>query len=388
MVDLQKKLNEIIEMDKNLPLTAQITDWKKQGGKIIGWVCNYVPEEIIHAAGLLPVRVTGLSKEVPYDDANAYLYTTTCSFVRTCFQMGFDGSYDYLDGFVLASNCDQARRLYDVWDRYLDTSYKSIISVPHVKSPEAVQFFARELSDFKASLEKTFQVTIDAKQLRHSIQVYNEKRDLLRKVNEFRKLDPPPIKGSEALALMNVGNKLSVERFNEILKEIYAGLKSADKNEETSKPRLMISGSCMNNINYLDFIEEQGATVVAEDMCTGMRYWWDKVPEESDQDPLLALSERYLTRFPCARMTPGEDRFEIVVDLAKEYGVDGVIQEMIRYCTPTAWERPWLRRRLEEEGFKVLPLEILYGAEGTGQLKIRVQAFLEMLQMAKGSDYF
>ena len=87
-------------------------------------------------------------------------------------------------------------------------------------------------------------------------------------------------------------------------------------------------------------------------------------------------------------MTPGEDRFENVVDLAKAYQVDGVIQEMIRYCTPTAWERPWLRRRLEEEGFKILPLEILYGAEGTGQLKIRIQAFLEMIGMSIGSDYF
>jgi len=388
MADLDKLFEQLVVMDRNLPGSEDIEKWKKDQGKIIGWVCNYVPEEILHAAGLLPVRVTGLSREVPYDDANAYLYTTTCSFVRTCFQMGYDGSYDYLDGFVLASNCDQARRLYDVWDRYLETSYKYIISVPHVKSEEAVRFFARELRDFQASLEKTFGVTIDDDRLRNSIRVYNENRDLLRKVNEFRKLDTPPISGSQALALMNVGNKLSVEAFNALLQDVAEGLDAAEVQSGERKPRLMISGSCMNNINYVDFIESQGAEVVAEDMCTGMRYWWDKVSEAPGTDPMIALSERYLTKFPCARMTPGEDRFEEVVNLAKDYRVDGVIQEMIRYCTPTAWERPWLRRRLEEEGFKVLPLEILYGAEGTGQLKIRIQAFLEMIGMSIGADYF
>jgi len=80
-------------------------------------------------------------------------------------------------------------------------------------------------------------------------------------------------------------------------------------------------------------------------------------------------------------MTPGEERFNKVVEVAKEYKVHGIIQEMVRYCTPTAWERPWLRKSLEEAGLPVLQLEILYGAAGTGQLKIRVQAFLEMLEM-------
>ena len=275
MADLEKTLNQIKEMDRNLPTTAEIDEWKQKGGRIIGWVCNYVPEEIIHAAGLLPVRITGLSCEVPYDDANAYLYTTTCSFIRTCFQMGFDGSYDYLDGFALASNCDQARRLYDVWDRYLGTPFKTILSVPHVKSPEAVRFFARELRDFKAGLEKAFDVSFDDEKIRESIRIYNKNRDLLRKVNEFRKLDSPPISGSQALALINVGNKLSVESFNTILEDVYEGLKIVEKKEADRKPRLMISGSCMNNINYVDFIESEGADVVAEDMCTGMRYWWD-----------------------------------------------------------------------------------------------------------------
>jgi len=387
MVNLESKLKEIEKIDRNLPMTSEINEWKKRGGKIIGWVCNYVPEEIIHAAGLLPVRVAGLSKEVPFDDATAYLYTTTCSYVRTCFQMRYDGSYDYLDGFVLASNCDQARRLYDVWERYQKTPYQYLISVPHVKSREAIDFFKRELIDFKTSLEKTFGVSIDDDKLRHSIRIFNESRSLLRKLNELRKADFPPITGADMLAIINVGKKLPVEKFNAILHEIYEESRKAQPVDAVKKPRLMLSGSCMNNVNYVKFIEDQGCVIVAEDLCTGTRYWWDKVSEDAEKDPMTALAERYITKFACARMTPGEERFEQVVALAKEYRVDGVVQEMIRYCTPTAWERPWLRRSLEEAGVKVLPIEVIYGAEGTGQLKIRIQAFLEMIAMDM-KDYY
>jgi bzd-type benzoyl-CoA reductase N subunit len=378
---LQEILTEIVEIDRNLPTTKEIEEWKARGGKIIGWVCNWVPEEIIHAAGLLPVRVVGLSREVSCDDATAYLYTTTCSFVRTCFQMAHDGLYSYLDGFALASNCDQARRLYDVWEEYLDTPYKYILSVPHVKTEQAIAFFRREIDDFRKSLEQKFNVEISDVKIKQSIDLYDEKRSLLRRINETRKRERPPITGAQMLALMNVGNKMPVEDFNALLRTI------AEMTEQAGDavrplgdvPRLMVSGSCINNVNYVKFIEDQGAIVVADDTCTGVRYWWDNVNVAPGGDPLRALSERYLKRFPCARCTPGEERFEAVVGVAKEYGVQGVVQEMIRYCTPTAWERPWLRRSLEQEGIRVLPLEILYGAEGTGQLKVRIQAFLEML---------
>jgi bzd-type benzoyl-CoA reductase N subunit len=386
MVDLREKLEEIKEMDRHLPLTDEIEEWKKQGRKIIGWVCNYVPEELVHAADMLPIRIVGPSKEVPFDDATAYLYITTCSYVRTCFQMAYEDLYDYLDGFVLASNCDQARRLYDVWDRYLSTPYKYHMSVPHVKTDQALGFIEREIRDFKSSLEKAFGIVITSEKIRNSIQLYNRKRELLRQINEYRKLDSPPITGGSMLALLNVGNKLSVETFNGILEQLLEALGNQGEVAGPPRPRLMISGSCLNNVNYINFIEEQGGVVVADDLCTGIRYWRDKVSADEGRDPMNAIAERYLRRFPCARMYPGEDRFEQVVALAKEYRVDGVIQEMIRYCTPTAWERPWLRRSLEEAGFKVLSLEVLYGAEGTGQLKVRIQAFLEMLTDL--TDYF
>ena len=374
-------LKPIERINQQIPGIDEIKEWKAQGGKVVGWLCDYVPEELIHAAGLLPVRVSGVLKEIPVDDANAYLYTTTCSFVRTCFQLAYEKKYDFLDGFVVASNCDHARRLFDVWDRYIPTPYRYIISVPHTKLPQAQKFYERELRDFKKSLEDHFKVSIPEDKLSESIKLFNRTRRNLRKLNELRKEDTPKIMGSEVSKIMNACEKLPKEGFNPMIESIIQEVVNTQR-ENNASLRLMISGSVLNNANYVEFIEDQGCTVVIDDVCTGIRYWWDEVAE--DKPPMEALALRYLTRFPCARMTPGEDRFKQVVEVAKEYKVQGIIQEMVRYCTPTAWERPWLRKTLEDADIPVLQLEILYGATGTGQLKVRVQAFLEMIEMRSG----
>jgi benzoyl-CoA reductase/2-hydroxyglutaryl-CoA dehydratase subunit BcrC/BadD/HgdB len=169
-------LKPIERINQQIPGIDEIKEWKAHGGKVVGWLCDYVPEELIYSAGLLPVRVSGVLKEIPVDDANAYLYTTTCSFVRTCFQLAYEKKYDFLDGFVAASNCDHARRLFDVWDRYIPTPYRYILSVPHTKLPQAQKFYERELIDFKKSLEDHFKVQISKEKLSESIQLYNRTR--------------------------------------------------------------------------------------------------------------------------------------------------------------------------------------------------------------------
>src|SRR3990170_3475085 len=201
-------LESFERINQQLPDIDEIKEWNARGGKVVGWFCDYVPEELIHAAGLLPVRVSGVLKEIPFDDANAYLYTTTCSFVRTCFQLAFEKKYDYLDGFVVASNCDHARRLFDVWDRYISTPYRYIISVPHTKLPQAQRFYERELEDFKKSLEDQFKVRILEGTISESIQLFNRARKNLRQLYELRKEATPKVTGAEVSKIMNACEKL------------------------------------------------------------------------------------------------------------------------------------------------------------------------------------
>jgi benzoyl-CoA reductase/2-hydroxyglutaryl-CoA dehydratase subunit BcrC/BadD/HgdB len=139
----------------------------------------------------------------------------------------------------------------------------------------------------------------------------------------------------------------------------------------------------MTNPEFIKSSEELGVIVVTDELCTSTRYWSDPVVLEGARNPLHAISRRYLNNFPCARMYPSTERFDRIVKLAREAKVDGIISETIRYCVPYAHDIPLLSDRLKNEGIPLLTLDVEYGTSGSGQVRTRVQAFLEMVEMRK-----
>ena len=142
----------------------------------------------------------------------------------------------------------------------------------------------------------------------------------------------------------------------------------------------MVVGSVMNNPEFIKAIETQGGLVVTDDLCTSTRYWSDPVVLDQGTPPLEAISQRYLNNFPCARMVPSDERFNRTLDLARDFKVDGVISQIIRYCVSYAHDLPLMTDRLKSQGIPTLALDVEYGTSGSGQIQTRVQAFLEMLE--------
>ena len=379
MASTLETLREIRDINASFPYSEPIKEWKEQGKKVIGWQCTYVPEEIIYAAGMLPIRVTGGSKELELEDANAYLYINSCSSVRSCLQLGLEKQYDFLDGFVAGSTCDGARRLADVWDRYLSTPVIYVLSVPRKSTERAHELYRQEVLEFKRRLEEQFQVEITDQAMRKAIGVFNRTRELLKKLYDLRKLDNPPISGAETLEVLNAGFIMPKEQFNELLERLLEEASTGDRALE-GEFRLMIIGSTLSNPEFIKTIEDLGGLVVVDELCTSTRYWWELVDTDPNLDPLEAISRRYLDNFPCSRMYPVENRFNKVMDLVKDFRVDGVISQIIRYCVPYAHDEPLLRERFEQRGIPVLEVDVEYGTPGTGQIRTRVQAFLEMLE--------
>ncbi|MBI4285279.1 MAG: 2-hydroxyacyl-CoA dehydratase [Chloroflexi bacterium] len=367
------------EVNNTFPKTAEILAWKQQGKPVFGWLCTYIPEEIIHAAGALPVRITGYSQEMELEDGNAYLYIDNCSFSRSCLQLGLRGGYDYLDGFIAGSTCDGARRLFDLWCTYVKVPFSHILTVPRKMTERAHELYYHQIQEFKERFEKFLGFQIKDEALRHSIEVVNRSRELLKSLYEWRKLDNPPIFGAEVLEVLNASFRMPKERFNECLSNLLQELSTADV-RHTGRSRLMIVGSVMNNHEFIRAIEEQGGLVVADELCTSTRYWSDPVVLGDDEDPVKALARRYLNNFPCARMYPSDERFNRIIALARDFRVEGVISEIIRYCVPYAHDLPLLTSRLKEEEIPTLALDVEYGTSGSGQIQTRVQAFLEMLE--------
>ena len=376
-------LERFREVNRTFPRTAEILAYKDEGRKVFGWLCTYMPEELLHAAGILPVRITGYSEETDLEDGNAYLYVNSCSFSRSCLQMGLRGEYDYLDGVVGGSTCDGARRLFDLWRTYVKTPFHHVLTVPRKYHERAHELYHREVLDLKRHLEESLGGEILDDRLRESVAVYNEARALLRRLYELRKLDAPPITGAETMEVLDASFRMSKELFVRYLRELLDELAASGRTYARG-PRFMITGSVMANPQFVRSIEEQGGLVVADELCTSTRYWSDPVVLSESETPVQAICRRYLSNFPCARMFPSDERFARILGLAREFRVDGMISQIIRFCVPYAHDLPLLTERLREQGIPTLALDVEYGSSGSGQIHTRVQAFMEMLEARRG----
>jgi len=375
-------LDRFREMNGAFPRTSQLEDARHNGRKVFGWLCTYTPEEVIHAAGILPIRITGYPQETELDDGTAYLYVNNCSFSRSCLQLGLRGEYDFLDGVVGGSTCDGVRRLFDLWQHYIGTPFFHVLNVPRKYTERAHQLYYCEVEKFKEHLEEWLGFNITDEALLKSIKLYNESRHLLRQLYDMRKLDSPPITGAETMEVLNASFHMPKETFNKWLKDLLDEV-SAAGNAHTGRARLMIVGSILTNPEFIRSIEEQGGLVVTDELCTNNRYCGDPVVLDENRTPLEAISRRYLSNFPCARMFPSDERFNRIIEFAREFRVDGVVSQIIRYCIPYAHDVPLLTERLKEQGIPILTLDVEYGTSGSGQIQTRAQAFLEMLEARK-----
>ncbi|MBI4285408.1 MAG: 2-hydroxyacyl-CoA dehydratase [Chloroflexi bacterium] len=375
-------LGRFRQVNNAFPQTAQIKEIKASGGKVFGWLCSYVPEELIYAAGALPVRVTGYPHETELADGTAYLSTVSCSFSRSCLQIALRGEYSSLDGIIAGSTCDGARRLFDHWRRYVKTPFAQIISVPRKYSATTLDLYYSEIVSLKASLEKYLGTSITDDALANAISVYNRSRAIMGRLYELRMRDGPPLTGAEMLEVTNAAVRIPRDTFNAWAGELLAYLETSPVRHR-GRARIMVIGSVLNNVSFIESIEAGGALVVTDGLCTGIRYLADPVVREDSELPLRSIARRYLTGFPCARMFPAHDRFDRIVKLLQDYRVDGIISENIRYCVQNAHDLPLLRQMVSALGIPILALDIEYGTSGSGQIQTRVQAFLEMIEASR-----
>jgi benzoyl-CoA reductase subunit C len=385
MLETPFELLRIIQEEASpFPYNKSIQEWKAQGGMVCGWACIYVPEELVYAAGLLPIRISGDNEEAKLDTAESYLYINSCSLAKTCLELGLDGRYDFLDGFILGETCDGVRRLFDVWERYLPTSFMYVYGVPRKFTQHAYDLYKKELLELKKGLETFIGREITTEDLHEAITLYNDTRTLLQQLYQLRKKENPPITGAEILEILKAAVRIPRKKFNLLLKQLVAQVESTSRKIDY-KCRIMLIGSILNNSDFVRCIEELGGLVVTDELCTGTRYFWEKIDE--DIDPWEAMAKYYLGRPPCARFIPSEKRFHHIFNMIDSFQVDGVISEIIRYCVPYGHDQPLLIEELQQRDIPILNLDLEYGMGGTGQIKTRAEAFIEMLTVKATKEY-
>jgi len=370
-------LEELIELSKSLE-NRYTDEWKKKGKKIVGYYCAYIPEEMLWAAGILPYRLrapgcTGTT------EADVHMSSINCSYVRSSLQFILEGKFDFLDGLVVGNSCDHIRRQFDVIKSVNSYPFLYLINVPHKSADPSIEYYKGDLLEYKEELEKHFGVKITDDKLRQAIELYNETRSLLQEVNASRKGDKPKLTGAEALSVIVAGGTMPRDKYNELLKKL---LKELDQREGVSdyKARLMVAGGggCDDSA-YMQIMEDLGGLVVTDSICFGSRYFAE--PIEIGDDVWLSLAKGYLNRPSCVKMLDQvAERDDYNLKMVKDFNVDGVVYPVLRYCQMWGGQQMQMRKTFGDAKVPVLTLEREYMIGATGQLKTRIQAFLERLE--------
>ncbi len=360
-------------------MNPAVNEWKEGGGKVIGYFCTHVPAEVIMAGGALPFRMRGTGSTTT-ELSDAYFASINCSFPRHTFNLALEGEYDFLDGLLVINSCDHVRRVYDNWKRALKTPFLEVMSLPRKREDEQVEWFREEINLLRESLGKYLGVEITDERLWDAIKLQNKTRRLQRDLYELRKGEPP-ITGAESLAVMVAGSSLPAERYNKLLGELIEELGNTNgKGKKDYRARLMIVGGELDDPAWVDVIEQQGGLVVTDSICFGSRTMWADVAEEGD-DPAQALARYYIQDRPSCPRTYGAQpaRIEFLQDMVRDFNVDGVIGERLLFCDQWCVEHYLNTVDLKEAGIPFLQIDREYALSATGQLRTRVQAFLETM---------
>jgi benzoyl-CoA reductase/2-hydroxyglutaryl-CoA dehydratase subunit BcrC/BadD/HgdB len=375
-------LSEMQRLTSPFPESVTVKEWKAKQKKVVGWFNPYIPEEIIHAGGMLPIEVTGDNEPVQMQGAEAHIYSNSCSKIRTCWQMQLDGRWSFLDGLVGSHMCDQDMRLTEVWKYYAPLPYIDNIYAPRRKDEPAVQLYLADLQDFRSRLSAFLICRIPDEHIARSIEVYNRGRELMHELYELRKRDKPPVTGAEALEVSKAAARLPREVFNELMEQLLDELETSGREIEKAR-RIMIVGNDIHNTNLISRLESLDAVVVVDEMDIGIRRAWGQV--DTDLPPLEALARYYVLGRPVDKHNWNSDgRLEFIGEMAEEYKVDGIVSEIVRFCTYNGWDRFDLKKQMAERGIPILDIDLEYGHPAGAQVEIRAEAFMEMLESRAG----
>ena len=364
---------------------SRARELKKQGRQIMGYLCAFTPVEIIAAAGFVPFRIKGDVNE-PITKADTEMETIVCPLVRSCFDIALKGKYEFLEGIVIPHACDSMSRTYDIWKFTLGLPYAHLIDMPHSTDEPSFNFYKSILGTFRASLSKFTGKEISDQSLNQSISLYNENRAKVRELYELRKASPPLISGAEVAKLLIAAVSIPVEEANQLIDSVIEEVKQR-KSALVAKPaRIMVVGAQVDDVAFIDLIEDSGAWVVADDLCPGAREFFADV--DVTTDPIDGIAERYLRKIKCGRTFRErkgdydgylEDRFGHIGRFIKDFKVGGVVLYIYKYCDPYGFDVPAMKSYIGSVGVPVLYLEDEYSMSTIGRLRTRIQAFLELL---------
>ncbi|MGB9700037.1 MAG: 2-hydroxyacyl-CoA dehydratase subunit D [Thermodesulfobacteriota bacterium] len=357
---------------------AYLQEWPaKTGARLLGYFCINTPEEIIHAAGFLPVRITGSEENLSL--AARHLPSYCCSLVQSTLEAALRGKLSFLTGTVFPHTCDSIQRLSDIWAMNISFPFHWDIVLPvKLHTLSARTYLIQELQRFKKGLEEFSGRFIKDEDLKSSFHLFNSIRSLLRKLAITQIGGDYSLAAKDFYTFLKVSAIMDREEFLVQLQNFMAQ-KEHDKYRKEAATPLFLVGSICDHFALFDLFNNCGAQIVGDDLCSGWRYI--SVDVSLSGDPLEALAERLRQRPPCpCKYNPAFDRAAELLARIKASSAKGVVFLLSKFCDPHAFDYPYLKDKLRSEDIPHLLLEIEPGTFSWGGLETRLRAFVEALR--------
>jgi benzoyl-CoA reductase subunit C len=371
-----------MSLDKSPTLTALInaarvplSNWSDcyPGHRAMGYLCSYVPEEIVHAAGYTPVRVRGTTS--PLRQVDAHLQSFTCALCRSTLELALGGELDGLTGTVFAHTCDAMQALADLWRMNLKSShFVDIVMQPaNLGSPAARPYLIAEFNRFRERLAALTGTPITDDDLWGSIALYDETRRMVGELQRLRdRLTAPHF-----FTVLDAAQTIPREKANPLLATLLVELE--DLPDRSTRPRLFLVGAVLDEPRLLELIEEVGAKVVGDDLCSGSRHFHGRVGTGGKAGPITALVDYFLQRPPCpTKLHPTHNPGPHLLDQVRQVQADGAVFVIEKFCEPHAFDYALITPNLDQAGIPHLLLE-MEQTPSLEALRTRLQAFAEML---------
>ena len=366
----------------NTQRLEEIRAAKAQGKKVIGYLCNFVPIELILAADAIPLSLnTGYSETIL--PAEEILPRNFCPLIKSSFGSVIEKSplFGLVDVVIIPTSCDGKKKLGELLSDHVPVW---IMEVPHTTNTRQSRWlWLNEIKNLKKQLQKFTGNRISNGKIRKAIAVLNEQRAQVHRLYNLRK-GPPPIWGRDALLVTNYAQYDDPERWNQQVELLNNELeKAAPVGGKDHRPRILLTGTplAVPSWKIPVLIEESGGVIVTDDICTGTKGMWDPVETSAwtGSDLLVSLADRYLMN-TCACFTPNNARIVRLKRFVEDWKIDGVIYYVIMACHTYGMEQRRINHEMEDMNIPVLNIETDFSQEDIEQIRTRLEAFMELIR--------
>jgi benzoyl-CoA reductase subunit C len=374
-----RSLDEILEWSVRTVESADYTAarlWRENGGKVVGHFQVYFPEELAHAAGVLPIKMRGASIEASTAEARFGSYL--CSILKTTLELGLSKQLE-LDMFVSHPICDAARNLASVFERNFDYPSEILYLPQNANSGHARDYLAAEYQRLLHTLEEIGGRKVSVDDLRNSVVLYNENRALMRRLYELKREKPWLLATDEAYALVSLAGMLPKEEHNELLMSV---LESIEAREVKAKDRVRVvfeGGFCEQPPLDLLRTIDRSCYIVDDDLMIGLRWILEDV--SLDGDPLQNLAHAYLEQssYSPVQHDLRKPKEKMLIERTKAARADAVILTAAKMCEPGLEDQVAYAQALEENGIPFFISEFQENMTSFEHMELQLETFVENL---------